>query len=130
MTYLSFEVSGGSTEVVRMGQVNYRELIDCHDCGEQVSFSAAACPHCGSTEPSGPYIQNVRERRKLRAEATNDRRLVTITLICCGIGVLYGAVMEPGGAASVWGGLTYGFVGAVIGVPAAFIVNVTRALFD
>lgn len=113
-----------------MGQNKRRELIGCHDCGEQVSFSAAFCPHCGSTEPSGPYIQNARERRKLRAEAMNDRRLVTVTLICCAIGAAYGAVMAPGGIASWWGALSYGFIGAVIGVPAAFIVNVSRSLFD
>jgi uncharacterized membrane protein len=46
------------------------------------------------------------------------------------MGIVYGAVMGPGGAASVWGGLGYGFIGAVIGVPAAFIINMTRHLFD
>ena len=25
------------------------ELISCYDCGKGVSFSAANCPHCGST---------------------------------------------------------------------------------
>jgi hypothetical protein len=38
--------------------------------------------------------------------------------------------MGPGGAASIWGGFAYGFVGAVIGVPAAFIINLTRHLFE
>lgn len=113
-----------------MEQSKGRELIDCHDCGAPISFSAASCPRCGSTEPTGLYIQNARERRKLRAEAVNDRRLLTVTLLCCGLGVLYGAVMEQGGIGSVWGGLFFGFVGAVIGVPCAFVINVTRNLFD
>jgi len=107
-----------------------RELVACHDCGQEISFSAASCPRCGSTEPAGPYIQNSRERRKLRAEAMNDRRLVIVTLVCCAIGFAYGALMGPGGAASLWGGLAYGFVGAVIGVPAAFVINVTRHLLE
>jgi hypothetical protein len=75
-------------------------------------------------------VHSRRELRKLRAEASNDRRLVIVTLACCGIGLTYGAVMAPDAASSLWGGLAYGFVGAVIGVPAAFIINVTRHLFD
>jgi hypothetical protein len=113
-----------------MGATTRRELIACHDCGEGVSFTAASCPHCGSTEPVGPYVHSRRELRKLRVEAANDRRLVIVTLACCALGIVYGAVMGPGGAASFWGGLAYGFVGAVIGVPAAFIINVTRHWFD
>jgi hypothetical protein len=113
-----------------MGQAKRRELIGCHDCGEGVSFTAASCPHCGSTEPSGPVVLSRRAIRKLRAEETNDRRLLVITLFCCGLGILYGVVMGPGGSGSLWSGLAYGFVGAVIGVPAAFIINVSRSLYD
>jgi hypothetical protein len=116
--------------MTRMSQTNRRELIGCHDCGRGVAFTAAFCPHCGSTEPAGPYIQSRRELRKLRIEATNDRRLVIVTLGCCGLGALYGAVMGAGGAASLWSSLAYGLVGAVIGVPAAFIINLSRSLFD
>ena len=107
-----------------------RELVACHDCGQEISFSAASCPRCGSTEPIGPYVHSRQELRKLRVEAANDRRLVIVTVACCGLGFVYGAVMGPGGAASIWGGLAYGFVGAVIGVPAAFIINLTRHLFE
>jgi hypothetical protein len=78
----------------------------------------------------GPYVHSRQELRKLRIEAKNDRRLVVVTLACCAIGLTYGAVMGPGGTASLWTSLAYGFVGAVIGVPAAFIVNVTRHLFE
>src|SRR5690349_2974141 len=111
-----------------MAQAKQRELIVCHDCGGGVSFTASSCPHCGSTEPAGPYVHSRRELRKLRVEATNDRRLVIVTLACCAIGFVSGAVMGQGGAASLGSGLAYGFVGAVIGVPAAFIINVTRHL--
>lgn len=95
-----------------------------------MSFTASHCPHCGSTEPAGPYVHSRQELRKLRAEAGNDRRLVIVSLACCGLGFGYGALMGPGGAASIWGGLAYGFVGAVIGVPAAAIINVARHLFE
>ena len=114
----------------RMAQAKPRELIACHDCGGRVSFTASNCPHCGSTEPTGPYVHSPQELRKLRVEARNDRRLLVVTLACCGLGFAYGVVMGPGGTASFWAGLGYGFVGAVIGVPAAFIVNLTRHLFD
>jgi len=107
-----------------------QELIDCHDCGNRVSFSAVACPHCGSTEPAGPVIQSRRELRRLRVEAVNDRRLVVVTLLCAGLGIVYGAVTGAGGTASLWPALGYGFIGAVIGVPAAFIINISRGLFD
>ncbi|MGY3453219.1 hypothetical protein [Bradyrhizobium sp. USDA 4353] len=118
-----------------MGQAQQRqakrqELIDCQDCGNGVSFSAVACPHCGSTEPTGPVVQNRRELKRLRIEAGNDRRLVVVTALCAGLGIFYGAVMGAGGAASLWAALFYGFVGAVIGVPAAFVINISRSLFD
>jgi hypothetical protein len=54
------------------------ELISCHDCGNGVSFTALACPHCGSTEPSGPYIRSRKEARRYRIEERNDRILITI----------------------------------------------------
>ena len=123
-------MSGQGGEICGMGQAKRRELIGCHDCGEGVSFTAVSCPHCGSSEPSGPYLLSRRALRKLRTEERNDRRLAAVTLCCCGLGVLYGLVMGPGGPASLWNGLAYGFVGAVIGVPAAFIINVSRSLFD
>lgn len=95
-----------------------------------MSFTASSCPHCGSIEPAGPYVHSRQELRKLRAEAANDRRLVIVTLVCCGLGFACGALTGPGGATSIWSGLAFGLVGAVIGVPAAFIINVTRHLFE
>ncbi|SDC38944.1 hypothetical protein SAMN05216337_1002348 [Bradyrhizobium brasilense] len=108
-----------------MGMIQRRqELIGCHDCGEEVSFSAAACPHCGSREPSGPYIQSLREQRRHRIEERNDQTLMGMLVLCTGIGFFFGSV--TGGA---WAAFGYGLVGAIIGVPAGFIINVSRRLF-
>lgn len=101
------------------------ELIACHDCGASVSFSAAACPTCGSREPGGPYIQSRQERRLHRGEQRNDETLVRATLLCCFVGVAYGSVMI-----GWWGAVGYGVLGAVIGVPAGFIISASRHLFD
>jgi hypothetical protein len=98
-----------------------QELIGCHDCGGAVSFSAARCPHCGSREPSGPYIQSPREQRRHRIEERDDETLIGMLVLCTGIGFFFGAV--TGG---VWPAVGYGLVGALIGVPAGFILNVTR----
>jgi hypothetical protein len=108
-----------------MGLETRQELIGCHDCGGRVSFSAANCPHCGSTDPSGPYMQSPRERRLHRIEERNDQTLIAMTVLCTGIGFFFGAV--TGGP---WPALGYGFIGAVIGMPAAFILNVTRRLVE
>jgi hypothetical protein len=97
------------------------ELIGCYDCGGAVSFSAVSCPHCGSREPSGPYFQSPRQQRLHRIEERNDQTLIGMLVLCTGIGFFYGAV--TGGALPAVG---YGLVGAIIGVPAGFILNVTR----
>ena len=109
-----------------MGQVrrNLKELISCHDCGGQVSFSAQRCPHCGSTEQAGPYVHSSRQARLHRIEARNDRTVISMLVLCCGIGLLYGAV--TGG---MWPAIGYGLVGAIIGVPGGFIINISRRLF-
>lgn len=104
-----------------MGLERRRELIGCHDCGGQVSFSAASCPHCGSREPSGPYIRSPREERLHRIEERNDQTFIGMTVLCTGIGFCFGAV--TGGALPAIG---YSFVGCIIGMPAAFILNMTR----
>jgi hypothetical protein len=56
------------------------ELINCHDCGLSVSFTAVSCPHCGSIEPAGPYRFNRKEARRYRIEDRNDRTLILITV--------------------------------------------------
>jgi hypothetical protein len=102
------------------------ELINCHDCGKGVSFSATACPHCGSVEPQGPYVHSVRELRRHGVEARNDRMLV-LTVISCGLGGLaYGLVMASSVVGKIVLGTGYGVLGIIIGVPAAFVINMTR----
>ncbi|MCA1393305.1 MULTISPECIES: hypothetical protein [Bradyrhizobium] len=100
------------------------ELIGCSDCGGNVSFSAVACPHCGSREPAGHYVQSSEEQRLHPIEELNDQALIGMIVLCTGIGFFYGAVMiGPGGAAG------YGLVGAIIGASAGFIINVSPRLF-
>jgi hypothetical protein len=66
------------------------ELINCYDCGKPVSFSAAACPQCGSIEPSGPYRHNRREIRRHRIEERNDRTLIVFMVVLGAVGAFYG----------------------------------------
>lgn len=101
-----------------------QELIGCHDCGREVSFSAVACPHCGSREPSGPYVMSRREKRLHRIEQRNDRTLVAMLGLCSGIGFFFGAI--TGGP---WPAVGYGVLGLLIGTPAAFVINLSRRLF-
>jgi hypothetical protein len=108
-----------------MGLKKPEELGACHECGKQVSFSAAACPHCGSREPFGRYISSRRKQRLHRIEERNDQTLVAMTVLCTGIGVFFGA-MTAGWMAAIG----YGVIGAIIGVPGAFIINMTRHMFD
>jgi hypothetical protein len=104
------------------------ELINCHDCGKGVSFSATVCPHCGSVEPQGPYVQSVRELRRHRIEARNDRTLV-VAVLSCGLGGLaYGLVMASSLVGKMLLGSGYGLLGVIIGVPVAFVINMTRHL--
>lgn len=104
------------------------ELISCHDCGEPVSFSAASCPSCGSTEPQGPYVHNRSERRRHRREERNDLTLM-ISVIACGLGgAFYGAVTASGTLSAILFGIAYGGLGVLIGTPIGFVVNMTRYL--
>ena len=105
-----------------------RELIACHDCGGRVSFSAAQCPHCGSREPTGPYVFNSREKRLHRIEERNDRNLALATVGCTALGVFYGVMTSTGISAAVLAGCGYGLVGLILGVPIGFLINMTRHL--
>lgn len=78
----------------RMHQTKRQELIGCYDCGGGVSFSAASHPHCGSSQPSGPYLMSEREQKRRRIEEKNDKPLVAVTLLCCALGVAFG-VLSP-----------------------------------
>jgi hypothetical protein len=102
------------------------ELINCHDCGWSVSFSAAACPRCGSKEPSGPYRHNRKEARRLRLEERNDRRLILMTVGLGAVGAFYGLETSSSVLGAFMAATVYGFVGAAIGGPLAFAINITR----
>lgn len=52
-----------------------------------------------------------------------------VTLLCCAGGVAFGVLTASSASSAIWGGLGYGLVGAFIGVPAAFILNMSRSLF-
>jgi hypothetical protein len=102
------------------------ELINCHDCGTAVSFSATACPNCGSLEPGGPYVHSRRERRRFRGEARNDHTLLIAVLACALGGAFYGAVTASDTFTAILFGLLYACLGALIGTPIGFVINMTR----
>lgn len=102
------------------------ELISCHDCGNGVSFTALACPNCGSTEPSGPYRFSKKEARRHRIEERNDRRLILMTAGLAAVGAFYGLETSSSAVRAFVIVPLYGFVGAVIGAPLAFALNMTR----
>jgi hypothetical protein len=102
------------------------ELISCDDCGWSVSFSAA-CPNCGSREPSGPYRHNNRkEARRLRIEEKNDKNLIIVMTALGAVGAFYGFETSSNSLGALMLGFCYGFVGVVIGEPLAFAINITR----
>lgn len=103
-----------------------RELITCHDCGNGVSFTALACPSCGSIEPSGAYRFNAREARRYRIEERNDRRLILMTAALAMLGAFYGLETSSNALRALVTAPLYGFVGAAIGAPLAFAINITR----
>jgi hypothetical protein len=102
------------------------ELINCHDCGQSVSFTAPSCPHCGSIEPAGPYRFNRKEARRHRIEEKNDRTLIAITVVLGMIGAFYGVETSPSILGALVAGVCYGFLGTAIGAPLAFAINITR----
>jgi hypothetical protein len=104
------------------------ELVHCHDCRRPVSFSAVSCPHCGSTEPSGPYVHSKKELRRLRAEDRNDHTLLVTTVGCCGGGALYGILISSSTLGAIQACHGYGVFGLLVGVPVAFAINMTRGL--
>jgi rRNA maturation protein Nop10 len=102
------------------------ELINCHDCEQSVSFTAASCPHCGSIEPAGPYRFNRKEARRYRIEERNDRTLILMTVGFGVVGAFYGAESSSSMLGALIVGLWYGFLGVVIGMLLAFAINITR----
>ena len=105
------------------------KLIPCHDCGQPVSFSAAACPQCGSQEPSGPYVLSRKQARHHGLEERNDRNLVVVASTLGAIGALYGISSSAGPVGATFSAIGYGFVGVLCGVAIAFGMNMTRSLW-
>jgi hypothetical protein len=103
-----------------------KELISCHDCSAPVSFTARACPHCGSTESSGPYQFSRKEARRIRIEERNDRRLFLMTSGLATLGAFYGLETSSSALGALVMVPLYGFVGAAIGAPLAFALSMTR----
>jgi rRNA maturation protein Nop10 len=105
------------------------EVISCYDCRRFVSFSATRCPHCGSTEPAGPYQFSKKEARKYRIEHRNDNNLVATSVTFGLIGVLYGvAINVPNVTWATIGAVGYGLLGVLVGVPTAAAFNMMRHL--
>lgn len=104
------------------------ELTGCHDCGGRISFRAPSCPHCGSPEPSGPYVFSREDLRRHRIEYRNDINLAVTSLACAAAGGLYGAIVSSTGLGAILHGLIYAGLGLLVGVPVAFAINVTRGL--
>jgi hypothetical protein len=102
------------------------ELINCHDCGGPISYTALRCPQCGSSEPTGPYRHNRKEARRLGLEQRNDRNLIIVMATLGPIGAFYGVETSSSSLGAVLLALCYGFVGVAIGAPLAFAINVTR----
>jgi hypothetical protein len=105
-----------------------KELTACHDCAGAISYSALTCPHCGSTQPGGPYIFNRKEANKLRIEERNDHSMAVITVACTIVGALYGWSSGGGTAWQTLAAFGHGALGLLAGVPIAFIFNMSRSL--
>jgi hypothetical protein len=112
---------------LRMRSETTKELTGCHDCGGAVSFSALACPHCGSTQPAGPYIFNRKEANNFRIEERNDHSMAVIAVVCAIVGALYGWSSGGGTAWQTLAAFGYGILGLLAGVPIAFVFNMARA---
>lgn len=100
------------------------ELLTCHDCGNAISFSATNCPHCGSRDPTGPYVHSPRELRRHRIEAPNDWTLAVAVVGFSLLGVVFGLMTASGTFAALLAGAGYGAVGLLLGVPIGFVVNI------
>jgi hypothetical protein len=97
------------------------ELVPCHHCGTAITFTAVACPHCGSREPGGPHLFSTREKLRHRLEARNYHTLAMTMLACGAAGILYGSLKF-----GILAAIDYGLFGLVVGVPIGFAIVVTR----
>jgi hypothetical protein len=103
--------------------MNRSQMTKCYDCGNAVSASSRVCPHCGSSEPIGPYQLSRKEQKRLRIEARNDNRLFIITILCIAIGIIAGLLTGHGILYQCAFAVMFGALGALIGPPIAFAIN-------
>lgn len=65
------------------------------------------------------FVSDV-DQRFHRIEDRNDQTMIGMLVLCFFLGALSGGV---------WPAVSYGLVGALIGVPGGFVVNLSRRLF-
>ena len=65
-----------------------------------------------------------REQRFHRIEDRNDQTMIGMLVLCTGVGFCFGALL--GGT---WPAVGYAVIGAFIGIPAGFVINLSRRLF-
>jgi len=58
-------------------------IIKCRECGGQVSTKAAACPHCGATNPAGEVASTA------RVAAPPKKKSSTLKIVLIAVGVLW-----------------------------------------
>ncbi|MEH2468982.1 hypothetical protein V1281_001762 [Nitrobacteraceae bacterium AZCC 2161] len=103
------------------------ETIDCHDCGNPVSFSAVSCPRCGSREPSGPYKKSAKEAQRHRIEDRNDRNLIVTAMTLGAVGASYGWLTSATMLGAIVPVIGYGVLGMLVGAPLGFAANMIRS---
>jgi hypothetical protein len=69
-----------------------------------------------------------RERRQYRQEERNDHTMMLAVLGCSALGACYGAITATGALWKTLAGTGYGGLGLLLGVPVAFVINMTRHL--
>ena len=75
-------------------------LINCPDCGKEISESAPACPGCGSPiadrkEAVGSGVQHLTTVQET-SKKFKVHTMLSVTLLIVGIVLLFGDVQEPG----------------------------------
>ena len=103
------------------------ELTPCYDCKKSISFTAAQCPYCGSTEPSGPYQANKREKGTYSIEARNDNTVIIGCLVGACVGALLGYLASPPEFYPLIMSLVMALMLTLVGLAIAFVINIVRS---
>src|SRR5260370_3948715 len=78
------------------------------------------------TRPAAPYGYKRKEARRYRIEDRNDRTRILITVGFGAVGAFYGVETSSSTLGALVASLCFGFVGAAVGGPLAFAINITR----